>query len=158
MNKKELTELFYYKDGILYNKFSRGKARQDSPAGTLNSRGYLQTRINNKIYLNHRIIWILHNYDINSDILIDHKDVNKLNNFICNLRLATQSQNNANKKTSTRNTSGVKGVYLDSKFNKWCTQIDFKGKRQKATHTSFEEACRYITDLREKLHGEFSNS
>lgn len=158
MNKKAFTELFYYKDGILYNKKARGKVLKDSPAGTLNSKGYLQTRINNKMYLNHRIIWILHNYDINSDILIDHKDVNKINNFIDNLRIATYSENNVNKKICTRNKSGVKGVYFDVTLNKWCAQISFNGKRRKSTHTTFEEACNVITVLREKLHGEFSNS
>ncbi len=58
--------------------------------------------------LAHTIVWALH---VNEWRLgIDHKNRDSLDNRFSNLRVATQSQNMANAKLRSDNTSGFKGV------------------------------------------------
>jgi hypothetical protein len=54
---------------------------------------------------------------------IDHIDNNKLNNNFTNLRYATHSENNQNRKIYKNNKSGSKGVIFMIKSNKWKAQI-----------------------------------
>jgi len=60
---------------------------------------------------------------------IDHIDNNKLNNNINNLRWVTNQENQQNQKLSTNNTSGIKGVYLNKKTNKWIAYVTIDGKK-----------------------------
>ena len=57
---------------------------------------------------------------------IDHIDVDTSNNRINNLREATCSENQANKKLKANNTSGFKGVSWDR--GKWIAQITINYK------------------------------
>ena len=50
-------QLLEYRDGVLYWKVSRGKAKVGAKAGYLNQIGYFQTQVNGKLYLNHRLIF-----------------------------------------------------------------------------------------------------
>ena len=67
----------------------------------------------------------MNNGAIPEGIDIDHRDRNKANNRIANLRKATASQNLFNSPKRTRNTSGVKGVSLNR--NKWQARIMVNG-------------------------------
>ena len=154
LTKIEVEQIFYYKDGELYNKYTRGRAVVDTIAGSVNSKGYKHIRINNKFYLVHRLIWTLLNGDLEDTVLIDHRDNNKLNNLISNLRIATYSENGMNKCIAVNNTSGVKGVYFYK--NNWYAQIGFNSKRVKIKCNTFEEACSQIKILKEKYHKNFS--
>jgi len=58
----------------------------------------------------HRYIWNLKFGDIPEGLDVEHKDQDKLNCQISNLRLATHSQNCRNKSKTKRNTSGYIGV------------------------------------------------
>ena len=60
---------------------------------------------------------------------VDHKDNNRTNNRISNLRFATIKENNQNSKLSSRNTSGCKGVCFDKRAKKWHAQIKIDGIR-----------------------------
>ena len=60
---------------------------------------------------------------------VDHKDNNRTNNNISNLRFATSKENNQNRKLSSRNTSGCKGVCFDKRAKKWHAQIKIDGIR-----------------------------
>jgi hypothetical protein len=46
------------------------------------------------------------------------------------LRLATQSQNNANSKTRKNNVTGLKGVEFHRQSGKWCAKIALSGVRK----------------------------
>ena len=59
----------------------------------------------------------------------DHKDGNGLNNRRKNLRKSTNLQNSHNlKHLSSRNTSGVTGVYRDKNNSKWVAEIVTDGE------------------------------
>ena len=154
LTKVEIDNMFYYENGELYNKHTRGRAVANKLAGAINSRGYRHIRIQNKFYLVHRLIWIIFNNILDDSVLIDHKDGNKANNLISNLRIATYSENSMNKIIATNNTSGVKGVYFSR--NNWYAQIGFNNKRVRIKCDTFEEACKQIKVLKEKHHKDFS--
>lgn len=50
----ELKTLFYYDGENLRNLFTKGRAKADDIAGTINSKGYRQIKVNGKLYLAHR--------------------------------------------------------------------------------------------------------
>jgi hypothetical protein len=86
------------------------------PAGNLNSLGYHSITIGTERYATHRLAW-LYVYGTWPDSDIDHRDRDKGNNTIANLRLATEAQNLANQGLRRNNTSGYKNVWRHGK--KW---------------------------------------
>jgi hypothetical protein len=66
---------------------------------------------------------ILMHTQILSGIGADHINGDGLDNRRSNLRLATATQNGANRKLSSNNTSGVSGVWWDMRLKKWRAQI-----------------------------------
>ena len=60
--------------------------------------------------------------------LVDHIDGDGLNNRRSNLRPATPSQNNANRRKSRQNTSGFKGVSYYHRTSRWRAYVGVDGK------------------------------
>ncbi len=85
-----------------------------------------------RLYLVHRIIYILHNGKIDPSLMIDHIDGNPLNNRIDNLRLVTASVNAQNQRLKKSNVSGVPGVYPSGAkgYITWHVSINVKGHKQ----------------------------
>jgi len=82
-------------------------------------KGYICSRINNKIIRIHRYI-----LDItDKNIHIDHKDRNKRNNMRDNLRIATPKQNAHNHGLQKNNKSGFRGVFYRIEKGKWQAKI-----------------------------------
>ena len=73
--------------------------------------GYAITKIDRKNIQMHRLIMNVND----PTLLIDHINHNTLDNRLSNLRIVDYNKNSWNSKTSSRNTSGVKGVNFDSK-------------------------------------------
>lgn len=121
-----LKELFDYRDGELYWKKS-GKGRKiGKPAGSERKDGYRAIRINGKLYLTHRLIFLWH-YGCLPEFL-DHIDRNPSNNNITNLREATKSQNTMNQKKRKSyggkpTSSKFKGVSRHKASGKWRAYI-----------------------------------
>lgn len=67
----------------------------------------------------HRLAWIYVYGTGSAPEIIDHRDINPLNNSIDNLRAATNAQNMANAKRPRHNTSGYKGVCWCVREKKW---------------------------------------
>ena len=82
--------------------------------------GYVVIRIDGVLYRAHRLAWLYY-YGVEPTVFIDHIDMDKSNNRIANLRLATKSQNQANIKARKDNALGVKGVYFER--NKYQVKI-----------------------------------
>lgn len=89
--------------------------------------GYLLIRLDGHSLSAHRLAWIYF-YGEAPPKMIDHKDGDKANNRIANLRPANNSQNGANSERPSNNTSGFKGVCLYRKLGRYAARITFKGK------------------------------
>lgn len=89
--------------------------------------------------------------------LVDHKDLDGLNNIRGNLRLASASQNHANAKPPKDNKSGYKGVSWHTRVGCWRAVIT-KNKRQH--HLGYfdtpEEAHEAYKKAALELFGEFA--
>jgi hypothetical protein len=59
---------------------------------------------------------------------VDHIDGNRLNNQKSNLRIASRTQNQMNRKIQINNHSGFKGVSWCKRTKKWLVQIRVKTK------------------------------
>ena len=90
---------------------------------------------------------------------IDHCDGDGINNRKSNLRVASKSQNQANRKTSKLNISGFKGVSPYKRNGTWHARISKGGKRFCLGYykTPEEAHSAYINASRE-LHGSFGRT
>jgi hypothetical protein len=86
-------------------------------AGSPHIKGYWTIRINYKLYLAHRIAWLMMTGSWPA-IQIDHENLDKSDNRWGNLREATRHQQRGNVPKAARNTSGFKGVaFIQSRAN-----------------------------------------
>ena len=121
-------------------------------AGTINSKGYVQIRIKNKKFSAHRLAW-LYVYGHMPSSPLDHKDRCKTNNKICNLRLATASENAQNIGVRSDNKTGFKGVTLNNRDKKYAANIKLHGKQKYlGSFNSAEEAYRAYCNAASEIH------
>lgn len=98
-----------WRANIITRSGRRTKAQTGRVAGgVVKASGYCQTRLMQKTYQVHRIIYELVHGSVPEGYDIDHIDRNRGNNRISNLRAT--DLNNRNKSMQTRNKSGVCGV------------------------------------------------
>jgi hypothetical protein len=156
MNQKYLQEIFEYSLGNLYWKKPLSyKTRVGSIAGSLKTTGYYSTQINGKSYKNHRLIFLFHHGYLPE--CIDHVNGVRSDNRIENLREATRSQNQYNKKISSNSVSKVKNVFFNKSSGKWQVKIRINGKRKNlGTYSDLEIAELVATEARNKFHMEFA--
>lgn len=153
-----LLTYFLYDNGFLRWKIKKSSNTViDSIAGHVKDDGYSHVIIDGQVYQIHRIIYIMFNGVIPSNLVIDHEDGNPSNNLIGNLQVASQSLNNAKRKIGCNNTSGYKGVTWNKRANKWQAQI---GHNKKIIHLGnhncpTKAALAYDTKAKE-LYGKFA--
>ena len=151
LTQDHVKSLFDYRDGQLYRK-SNGKISACKHAD-----GYLRSHINNKIYYNHRLIFLIH-YGY-MPTFIDHIDGNPANNKIENLREVTNGQNQHNKTINANNKSGVKNVHWSNSMKKWCVQISVDNKiKTVGFYDGLELADHAAQEARKMYHGEYANN
>jgi len=120
--------LTYHPDTGIFNwkKSPNQRIIIGAVAGTV-KQDYIVIQLNGKLYRAHRLAWFMtFGY---WPILLDHKNCNKTDNRINNLREATQAQNLANQGLRSNNTSGIKGVCWMKKAQKWHAVIVVNKKR-----------------------------
>jgi hypothetical protein len=87
--------------------------------------------------------------------VVDHLNHQTLDNRKSNIRVCSQTFNNANHRMRTDNTSGYKGVYWNKRDKKWTAQINFKGKnRNLGNFDSKNDAARMYNFWALDLFGE----
>lgn len=106
----------------LGGRFAGTKAGYQRPGS------YLFIRIDGDLHRAHRLAWLyVHGKMPVGDL--DHIDGDGGNNAISNLRIATRSQNNANKRREDkRNRSGFKGVSWNAACGRWQAHIKVNRK------------------------------
>ena len=121
--------------------------------GYKNSFGYLLVHIWPKLFMAHRLVWlIVHGEPVPE---IDHIDGDRANNRIANLRPATRTQNRANSGISRNNTTGVKGVSVHK--NRFHARIMHNGDAiHLGSFRTITEAARARQEAAERLNGEFA--
>jgi HNH endonuclease/AP2 domain len=133
--------------------------RPDLSAGTIRSpRDYRYIKIDGRVYSEHQLAWFYMSGRWGKPT-IDHRDGDVTNNRWKNLRLATRSQNNANRRRPRNNTSGYKGVHLFRRLGKWGAHIGKNGQTihlgtfetPQAAHAAYVKAAR-------KLFGKFARA
>jgi hypothetical protein len=121
-------------------------------AGWKHQEGYIYIEINGKMYCLHRIIYEkYHNIELTRDQEIDHINGIRDDNRICNLRLATRSQNNQN--TKCRNRLGHKYIYLKRRTYEvsiFCFKFKTISKRFKTLEEAIEFRDKTLKELNEK--------
>ena len=157
-------DLFQYRDNDLYWKEQPGSVDISKPAGNIDAiTGYRRIKIKGKRYKAHRLIYQMFNEhwditDTSQDNQIDHKDNDKLNNSIDNLRVATGSQQQQNTGKKKNNTSGTTGVIWHKRDKKWVVQVAVNKKYHYGGYfDNKEDAITKATEMRDELHGEFAN-
>jgi hypothetical protein len=127
-------------------------------AGSHDPRGREKISIGRRLYWAHRLAW-LHMTGEWPKHEIDHRDCDKSNNRFANLREATRSENERNKKILSRNTSGVKGVSWHKRDKKW--RVTIRDGSEKILVGSFDadrldDAASAYERAAKELHGEFA--
>ena len=111
---------------------------------------YSRVRIKNKRIGCHRVIWaIVFGYWPSNEI--DHKDGNKKNNKLRNLREATDKQNAQN--IGMRKGKNSIGIYWNKVKNKWTAEIGIDYKSIRIGHfENKQDAQNAYLDAKKKLH------
>ena len=123
LTQNRLREVLDYNPttGVFVWRVRRGCMSAGDQAGRTTDEGYLSICVDGRSYQAHRLAW-LHFYGVWPVGNIDHRDTDKKHNWIANLRLATKSQNGANRGANRNNTTGFKGVTLHHS-GRYCAAI-----------------------------------
>ena len=146
-------------DGVFYSRaIWRGqetkKEKWREVSFSENNDGYLYFGLAlNKVQhnlLQHRLVWYAHHqewdiWDTSRDNLIDHKNKDKKDNRIANLRKVTNAENRQNQDS--------KGCYFIEASNKWNAQITINGKQEHlGSYDTYEEAHEVYLAKKRILH------
>lgn len=130
------------------------------PCGGVSARGYLHvgTTIEGK-HINlrlHQVAWFLF-YCVWPERMIDHKDNDKTNNALDNLRLASDRQNSHNSKGHKDSMSGYKGVSWDKRINRWVARLHTNGKSKHiGSFIDALDAAEAYNKVAKEVFGEFA--
>jgi hypothetical protein len=122
----------------------------------LNQNGYPSGKIDGRRFLAHRVIWAMHTgaWPVEH---IDHVNLNRSDNRICNLREASRSQNMCNTRIKDKNSSGFKGVSWDRRAKKWRARIFIQNKEMHlGLYVNIDDAVQAYRASALEIHKEFA--
>lgn len=156
LTHERLIELLDYApdSGIFTWKVFRGNtATAGTVAGSVDSSGHVQIKVDGLTYQAHRLVW-LYVYGLMPDKEIDHRNGIRCDNKISNLREASHSQNlqNQRKARIDNKSSGLLGATWNKRDKKWQAQIGISGKKKwigafdtaEAAHSAYLNAKREL--------------
>lgn len=140
--------------GWFTHKTNRGPCRAGDRAGSSTGHGYRKVTVDGTRIYEHHAAWVFMFDEWPNEL--DHKDGNRSNNAIENLRVCDRSANACNSLRSTGE-SGLKGAYLDKRTMNWYSHIQLGGQvKHLGIFGSAEEAHRAYLAAAELHHGEFA--
>ena len=136
--------------------FNKPHLRDKPLSKSLHKHGYLMVTVFGKTYPIHKVMWVMVNGDIPDGYLVDHKDTDKTNNSLSNLRLSTHQQNMQNVGLlKGKSTNLPKGIRMNG--NSFIAGVSHNRKEHRRTFKKLDDAIKWITEMRDTLHGEFAN-
>lgn len=157
LTQERLKELLDYnpKTGKFTWIVSRRCVQAGDNAGSRRKDGYLAICIDGKKYLGHVLAWLYINGEYVT--MLDHRDTNRSNDRISNLRPCTKSQNMQNRKRQANNSLGYKNIYLKrDKFRTKPFKVEVNGIGM-GYFSTLEKAIEARNKALLELHGEFAN-
>jgi hypothetical protein len=143
----EVTGIFTWVRLFHYN-------RKNWEAGSIDSSGYQQIRVDGRLYLAHKLAWLYVFGEWPEEI--DHRDRNKLNNAIGNLRQASRFLNMQNIETPNEKVGKLPGAYRKVTRTgqiRWQASIGANGKQHFLGYFDTpEEANAAYLAAKTKLH------
>lgn len=125
----------------------------------VNTNGYPYLELDGKTKTIHPLIAKAFLKNPESKRCVDHINCIRTDNRLVNLRWSTHSQNNQNRKLSSRNTSGINGVGFNKSRNRWRAQIKIDGI---SVHLGYfktiEEAQQVRVAKANEVLGEYTHS
>ena len=111
-----------FEQGKLISKIARGGLKPGDEVGTPTNEGYIQVYVDYKPYKLHRLLWKM---CTGRDPIgqIDHRDGDRSNSAISNLREVTPLENSQNRHSPAKSNSGVRGVSRCSTYGRWLATI-----------------------------------
>jgi len=157
ITQERLKELLNYNPDT--GVFTRIKGVKGSAAGSVvgckdKQRGYVKMCLDYKKYYAHRLVWLYMTGDWPVED-IDHINNDKSDNRFSNLRLASRSQNLANKGKQKNNTTGFKCVFFTKSTGRYRVVVNDKHIGYYATP---EEAHAASKEDAERIYGEFART
>ena len=126
-------------------------------AGSVNSQGYRQIRIQGRTYKAHRLAW-LYVYGAWPHSNPDHINGRRSDNRMANLRLASRSQNLANSSVWRRGKDIPKGV-SSRKSGRWIARVQRGGKSHfLGSFSSLAEASAAYAAAAHQLFGPYART
>jgi hypothetical protein len=156
LTAERLRELLIYapETGRFYWRASRGSAAAGTEAGNADRDGYRVICIAGVRHFAHRLAW-LHVHGEHPSREIDHRNGNRADNRIANLRESSRVQNARN--ATRRNPSGFKGVRRNRR--KWRAEICVNGRRiYLGNYSTAEQAAEAYDKAARLYHGEFART
>ena len=141
LTQSRLKEVLHYdpETGVFVWKVTRNnRVRMGNIAGVKHHSGYMQITVDKKLYRSHRLAF-LYMYGSFPIEQIDHKDGDRANNKIDNLRECTDAQNKQNTATKPGSSSKFLGVSWNKNKNKWEANIHSNGKKNFLGYYTIEE-------------------
>jgi hypothetical protein len=140
--------------GLFTWRRPRGRGiKEGDVAGSVDpGRGYRRIKVDYRIYLAHRLAW----FYVHSEwptVCLDHANGVCDDNRLTNLRPATMSENQQNRRTPGTNTSGFIGASFNKQRGNWTAQISVNGKRHRlGSFRTPEEAHQAYLMAKQSLH------
>lgn len=145
------TGKLFWREGLKNNSYAGREAFT-----ALSEDGRRIGSINRKMFKAHRVCFALAHGRWPRG-MVDHVDGDPSNNRLSNLREATHSQNNANRKPKPGSASRYLGVSFDKRGRRWKGQVYKDNKNYNTPRRLCETAAALDRDrLARKLHGNFA--
>jgi superfamily II DNA/RNA helicase len=136
-----------------WRKTIGARARAGGIAGTVKEDGYRIIFVDRQRFAAHRLAWFI-TFGVWPKADLDHRNMQRDDNRLANLREASRSQNLCNAGARSHNKSGLKGVSV--KGSSFTARIKInKQERYLGSFKTAEEAHAAYRSAAPGLHGEF---